>query len=92
MNIQGIILPFLVSFSVSIIFWFLVMVIPSLFPREVARLVSYFRMGPEDLLEIATILSHLEDHGWQKFFAMELLTDSAGSSPCESRGDERRNI
>lgn len=73
MNIPGIILPFLVSFSVSIIFWLLVMVIPSLFPREVAGLVSYFRREPEDPLEIATILSHLEDHGWQKFFAMEIL-------------------
>lgn len=73
MNIQGIILPFLVSLSVSIIFWLLVMIVPRLFPRETARIVSYFKREPEDPLEIATILSHLGDGGWRKFFAMELL-------------------
>ncbi|MBK6586541.1 MAG: hypothetical protein IPG26_06415 [Coprothermobacter sp.] len=73
MNIQGIILPSLISLSVSIIFWLLVMIVPSFFPRETARLVSYFKKEPEDPLEIATILAHLGDSGWRKFFAMELL-------------------
>ncbi|HHW17199.1 MAG TPA: hypothetical protein GXX31_07570 [Methanothermobacter sp.] len=49
------------------------MIVPSFFPRETARLVSYFKKEPEDPLEIATILAHLGDSGWRKFFAMELL-------------------
>jgi len=73
MNIQGIILPALVSFSVSVIFWLLVMIIPSFFPREMARILSYFKREPENPFEIANILSHLGDDGWRKFFAMELL-------------------
>jgi len=75
MNIQGIILPFLVSLSVSIIFWILVMIIPSLFPKEAARVVSYFKRGPEDPFETATILSYLGEDNWRRFLAMELLKE-----------------
>ncbi|HHW05277.1 MAG TPA: hypothetical protein PLO64_03735 [Methanothermobacter sp.] len=49
------------------------MIIPSLFPRETARFVSYFRGEPEDPLEIAAILSYLGENNWRRFLTMELL-------------------
>jgi len=75
MNIQEIILISLVSLSVSIIFWLLVMIIPGLFPREAARLLSYFKREPEDPFEIASILSYLGRDNWRRFLAIELLKE-----------------
>lgn len=75
MNLETILIPLLISFLISVLFWAMVYLIPSLFPQEMANFSLYFQKSKiKDPIEIGLLTNQfIKNDNWQKIRAMKLL-------------------